>query len=165
MSDTKKFKELMEKIEKMKKSGEIDLSTEEDLSIAVMNLISLEEHFFFTSAKTGKAEYLEWLLKVREMRKSLLRKLVDKHEGETWCASKHLLAATMRLIEVGTKLYSDGKKEEAKEAFDKAQELFAIFWGLRLKLINMPEVKESAKIEKPWALKDIVDKLVDCCDE
>ena len=165
MDENKKFKELMEKIKQMKKSGEIDLSTEEDLSVAVMNLVSLEEHFFFTSAKTGKAEYLEWLLKVREMRKSLLGKLINKHEGETWCASKHLLAATTRLIEVGTKLYSDGKKEEAKEAFNKAQELYSIFWGLRLKLINMPEMKESAKSEKPWDLKDIVDKLVDCCDE
>ena len=36
-----KFSELMKKIERMKKSGEVDLSTEEDLSIAVMNLVSL----------------------------------------------------------------------------------------------------------------------------
>ncbi|MDP3003896.1 MAG: hypothetical protein Q8N43_00045 [Candidatus Azambacteria bacterium] len=165
MDDNKKFKDLMEKIERMKKSGEIDLSTEEDLSIAVMNLISLEEHFFFTNAKTGKAEYLDWLSEVREMRKTLLKKLTNKHEGETWCVSKHLLGATMRLIEVGAKLYSDGKKDEAKEMFNKAQELYAIFWGLRLKLIDMPEIKEAAKNEKPWTLKDILNKLVDCCDE
>ena len=149
----------------MKKSGEIDLSTEEDLSIAVMNLISLEEHFFFTSAKTGKVEYLDMLSEIREIRKSLLKKLISKHEGETWCISKHLLGATMRLIEVGTKLYSDGKKDEAKTVFNKAHELYSIFWGLRLKLIDMPEVKEAAKNEKPWTLKDILNKLVDCCDE
>ena len=149
----------------MKKSGEIDLSTEEDLSIAVMNLISLEEHFFFTSAKTGKVEYLDMLSEIREIRKSLLKKLISKHEGETWCISKHLLGATMRLIEVGTKLYSDGKKDEAKTVFNKAHELYSIFWSLRLKLIDMPEVKEAAKNEKPWTLKDILNKLVDCCDE
>ncbi len=71
----------------------------------------------------------------------------------------------MRLIEVGTKLYSNGKKDEAKEVFNKARELYAIFWGLRLKLIDLPEIKEAAKDEKPWTLKDILNKLVDCCDE
>ena len=165
MDENTKFQELIKKIERMKKSGEIDLSTEEDLSIAVMNLISLEEHFFFTSAKTGKVEYLDMLSEIREIRKSLLKKLISKHEGETWCISKHLLGATMRLIEVGTKLYSDGKKDEAKTVFNKAHELYSIFWGLRLKLIDMPEVKEVAKNEKPWTLKDILNKLVDCCDE
>ncbi len=160
-----KFQELIKKIERMKKSGEIDLSTEEDLSIAVMNLISLEEHFFFTNAKTGKEDYLDLLKETREIRKSLLKRLVDKHEGETWCISKHLLGTTMRLIEVGTKLYSDNKKEEAKEIFNKAHELYAVFWGLRLKLIDLPEIKEAAKNEKPWTLKDILNKLVDCCDE
>lgn len=161
----KKFKELIKKIEKMKKSGEIDLSTEEDLSLAVMNLISLEEHLFFTGAKTAKNDYFDLLSQVREARKSLLKKLIDKHEGETWCISKHLLGTTMRLMEVGTKLYSDGKKDEAKEIYGKAHEIYSIFWGLRLKLIDIPEIKNMAASEKPWTLKDIVNKLVDCCDE
>ncbi len=173
MDESEKFKELVGKIEKMKKSGEVDLSTDEDLSIAVMNLISLEEHFFFTSAKTGKDDYLDLLLKVRELRKSLLKRLIDKHEGETWCISKHLLGAAMRLIEVGTKLYSDNKKNEAKEIFDKAHEIYSLFWALKLKLINISGIKETATKEsirqaqdgQPWTLEDIVDKLVDCCDE
>ena len=149
----------------MKKSGEIDLSTEEDLSIAVMNLISLEEHFFFTSAKTGKEGYLDLLSQAREIRKSLLKKLINKHEGETWCISKHLLGTTMRLIEVGTKLYSDGKKDEAKEIYGKAHEIYSLFWALRLKLIDTAGLKTMAAEEQPWTLKDILNKLVDCCDE
>ena len=105
------FKTLVEKIEKLKKSGEIDLLMEEDLSIAVMNLVSLEEHFFFTSQKTKKDEYLDWLNQIRAIRKEMMNKLLPKeqHEGETWCITKHLLAATMRLIEVGTKLQGDNK--------------------------------------------------------
>lgn len=149
----------------MKKTGEIDLSTEEDLSLAVMNLISLEEHFFFTGAKTAKDGYLDLLLRVREARKSLLKKLIDKHEGETWCISKHLLGATMRLMEVGTKLYSGDKKNEAKEIFKKAYEIYSLFWALRLKLIDTAGLKTMAVKEQPWTLKDIMDKLVDCCDE
>ncbi len=165
MDEDKKFQELIKKIERMKKSGEIDLSTEEDLSIAVMNLISLEEHFFFTSAKTGKEVYLDLLSQVREIRKSLLKKLINKHEGETWCISKHLLGTTMRLIEVGTKLYSDGKKDEAKEIYSKAHEIYSLFWALRLKLIDTAGLKTMAAKEQPWTMKDILDKLVDCCDE
>jgi len=52
MNDNKKFEELLDKVQKMKKGNKIDLSLEEDLSIAIMNLISLEEHFFFTAMKS-----------------------------------------------------------------------------------------------------------------
>ena len=170
-NEQKDFKELMEKIERMKKSGEIDLSTEEDLSIAVMNLISLEEHFFFTGSKTGKGDYFDLLSETREIRKSLLKKLISNHEGETWCISKHLLGTTMRLMEVGTKLFADGKKDEAKDIFDKAHKIYSLFWALRLKLIDTAGLKKvaaddlSAQAGKPWTLNDIMDKLVDCCDE
>ena len=165
MITRQQFDTFLEKIEKMKKSGSVDLSTEEDLSIAIMNLISLEEHFFFTGVKTKKTEYFDFLDEVREIRKELLAKMINKNEGETWCISKHLLAATMRLIEVGAKLHSDGKAAEAKEMFDKAYKIYSIFWALRLKLIDIPEFKKIAASEKPWTFGDIVDNLVDCCDE
>lgn len=161
----KKFKELVAKIEEMKKKGEVDLSSEEDLSLAIMNLISLEEHFYFSGVKTEKSDYFDLLNETREIRKNLLKKLIDKHEGETWCISKHLLGTTMRLIEVGTKLYSENKKDEAKEFFDYAYKIYSLFWGLRLKLINISDLKEMANSEKPWTLQDIINKLVDCCDE
>lgn len=156
------FKRLIEKVNKVRESGSYDLSMEEDLSIAVMNLVSLEEHFFFTGEKTHKPEYFDLLVEVREMRKKLLARLIDKHEGETWCVSKHLLAATMRLIEVGTKLQADGQKDGAKKTFDQAYKLYALFWGLRLKLIDVPAAKHDGK---PMTYEDIMGKLVDCCKE
>jgi len=163
--DQQNFEALVKKIEEAKKSGVVDLSTEEDLSIAVMNLISLEEHFFFTAEKTKENKYFDLMGEVREMRKTLLAKLIDKHEGETWCITKHLLATTMRLIEVGTKLHTDGKLDESKETFDQAYKMYALFWALRLKLIDTAGFKQTAAEEKPWTLQDIVNKLVDCCDE
>ena len=162
---TPQLKKLLQKIENLKKSGTVDLSTEEDLSIAIMNLVSLEEHFFFTGEKTGKEEYFDLLLEIREIRKALLKRIIPQHEGETWCISKHLLAATMRLMEVGTKLHSDGKKKEAKELFDRAYRLYSLFWGLRLKLISIQGIKTAAAKDQPWTLQNIVEKLVDCCDE
>ncbi len=171
----KSMEELIKKVETMKKSGTVDLSTEEDLSIAIMNLVSLEEHFFFTAEKTGKNEYFDLLAEVREVRKSLLKRMIDSHEGETWCISKHLLAASMRVMEVATKLNGEGKKAEAKELFDKSYKIYSMFWALRLKLINLDRVKKIAddKInvhdekgtKKPWSVEDIVGKLVNCCDE
>ena len=156
---------LLERVEALKQSGSVDLSTEEDLSIAIMNLISLEEHFFFTGAKTDKPEYFDLLNEVRSIRKDLLARMIDRHEGETWCITKHLLGTTMRLIEVGTKLHSDGKKHEAKEMFDRAYKAYTLFWALRLKLIDASGFKKIAAAEQPWTLEDIVKKLVDCCAE
>ena len=170
-----KYKKLVEKIEQLKKDNKFDLSVEEDLSIAIMNLISLEEHFFFSGAKTGKDDYFDLLNETRELRKSLLAKMMDENEAESWCISKHLLAASMRLMEVGTKYQKDGRKEEAKDIFAKAFKIYSMFWALRLKIIDASSAKKVAddKLDvhdqtgqnEPWAVEDIVKKLVDCCNE
>jgi len=150
--------EFMKKIDSLKDKAGVDLSTAEDLSMAVMNLISLEEHFFFTGVKTKKDEYFDTSLEIREIRKSLLAKLMPNNEGETWCISKHLLATTMRLIEVGNKLNSESKKDKAKE-----NKVYSIFWALKLKLITGEKIKETAKDSSQ--LEDLVAKLANCCDE
>jgi hypothetical protein len=77
----------------------------------------------------------------------------------------------MRLIEVGVKLQSEGKKEEAKKVFDNAYKIYSIFWALRLKLITVKNVVEESKKgevvakEKPWTTEDLVTRLADCCNE
>jgi len=142
----KKIKELIEKVSSGKK-GTLDLSSDEDLSIAVMNLLSIEEHFFFTAEKTGNPDYYEFLFQVREMRKELLKKLIKEYEGEVWCISKHLLAASMRLMEVGTKQLGQSNQKEAEDMFKKAYELYSLFWGLNLKLIKTDGVKKIADDE------------------
>ena len=170
----KDIQKLLEKVAESKK-GNLDLSSDEDLSIAVMNLISIEEHFFFTGAKTGKAEYFDLLDKAREIRKELLKKIVKEYEGEVWCISKHLLGTTMRLIEVGTKYYSQNNKKGAADLFSKAYDLYSLFWGMNLKLIDIGEVKkiEDAQLNKQdkekkgWlsGLNELVKKIIDCCLE
>ncbi|OHA10243.1 MAG: hypothetical protein A3H71_03455 [Candidatus Sungbacteria bacterium RIFCSPLOWO2_02_FULL_48_13b] len=142
MENILSMEQLLEKVNKIKASGSFDLSMEEDLSIAVMNLVSLEEHFYFTGERTGKNEYFDLMSQTREIRKRLMTKMIDQHEGETWCITKHLLAATMRLIEVGTKLKSTGKDDEARKIFKDAYEIYSLFWGLRLKLIDISDVKK-----------------------
>ena len=174
MIDEKKVQELIKKVSESKK-GQLDLSSDEDLSIAIMNLVSIEEHFFFTGAKTGKSEYYEMLNKAREMRKELLKKIVKDYEGENWCISKHLLAASMRLMEVGTKQLGMGKKEEAHDLFGKAYNLYSLFWGLNMKLIKTDDIKKiddnalnkHDKEKKGFMgkLGELVRKVIDCCIE
>ena len=163
--------DLLKKIEAYKNKKSADLSLEEDLSIGIMNLISLEEHFYFTAEKTKKEEYFKYVEQIRDIRKKMLAKMIPQNEGETWCISKHLLASTMRLIEVGTKYQTMKEPQKAKEVFDDAYTLYNLFWAIRLKLIDLSNmqnaVKEDGKDKKeePWSLNDIVGKLVDCCRE
>jgi hypothetical protein len=130
--------DLIKKINEFKEKV-IDLSADEDLAVGIMNLISMEEHLYFTAEKTGKGEYFDLLNQVREIRKKMMERLIGKPEGELWCFVKHTLSATMRLIEVGTKLQNQNKKDEAKEVFDLAYELFNIFWGIKLNIIPADE--------------------------
>ena len=155
--------QFLAKIETLRKTAGVDLSTAEDLSFAVMNLVSLEEHFVLTALKTGRDEYFDTAGEIREMRKRLLAELMPQHEGETWCISKHLLATVMRLIEVGNKLRSEAKHEQSKKMFDDAYRVYAIFWALKLKLIDGSALKNAAATSA--RIDDLLNKLADCCDE
>lgn len=165
--------ELPEKINRLKRDGKLDLSSDEDLSLAVMNLISIEEHLFFSGAKTGKGEYYDCLNRVRTVRQELLRRLVGKTEGEVWCVSKHLLAASMRLIEVGTKCLGRGDKKGAEDFFAKAWGLYSLFWEIRLGLVEVGELRktddeklkiDNKEIDLQAKLDELIKRLIDCCE-
>ena len=191
MKKIENVKDFVEKIDSSKKVNPKDLSSDQDLTIAIMNLISIEEHLVFSGAKTGKNSFYDLVENIREMRKTLMQKVIPSYEGEVWCISKHLLASSMRLMEVGTKQQSLGHKEEAYKLFNQAYELYCLFWGLNMNMLNVSDVKWiedksedvqnlSAKIEahatsEPVAkeektgtlakMKAFVRKAVDCCIE
>lgn len=138
--------ELVQAADAAKKVNPLDLSSDQDLSVALMNLISLEEHFFFSGAKTGKTGFYDMINTVRDMRKELMERIVQKSNadnGEVWCISKHLLAAAMRLMEVGTKALGAGNSADAYALFNKAYELYSLFWGINMNLIDLTGVKKS----------------------
>lgn len=175
VSDWQKLNEFIQKVDTMKKTDKMDLSSDEDLSIAIMNLVSIEEHFFFTGAKTGKDKYFDLLNEVRAIRKTLLKKIIKEYEGEIWCISKHLLASSMRLMEVGTKAQDRGNKKEAQDLFKKSYELYSLFWGINFKLVktkNLQKIDDQAINKHDQEKKgflgklgQIVKKAVDCCIE
>jgi hypothetical protein len=167
-SDIQKF---IAKAKKIEKGHSLDLSSGEDLSIAIMNLIGIEEHMFFTSQKLGDTKYIDVLNTAREMRKQLMKKIVKEGQGEVWCTSKHLLSASMRLMEVGTKSLTKGDKKEANGYFKKSFDLYNLFWGLNLGLVKS-DPKKPKFDESPLPKKDLlgkigqtINKILDCCRE
>jgi hypothetical protein len=161
-----KKENFIKRIEELKKENKLDLSVGEDLSIALMNLISLEEHFLFSYMKTENEKFLEWLEEVREIRKKLLKKIVKKEKkdySEKWCISKHLLATSMRMTEVGTKYLHEGKKKEAEDVFLEAFNLYNLFWGVN----GFVKIGESQKIKNSRLSKisNLMKKMLDCCKE
>ncbi len=154
-------KEFVERIDSTKKVNPKDLSSDQDLTIAIMNLISIEEHLVFSGAKTGKTAFYDLIEEIRETRKTLMQRVIPEYEGEVWCISKHLLASSMRLMEVGTKQQSLGHKQEAYSMFERAYELYCVFWGLNM---NMLDVKELTwiqdDVEKVRELSDKIAKAV-----
>lgn len=191
MKKIESVKEFVEKIDSSKKVNPKDLSSDQDLTIAIMNLISIEEHLVFSGAKTGKNSFYDLIEDIREKRKTLMQKIIPAYEGEVWCISKHLLASSMRLMEVGTKQQSLGHKEQAYDLFNQAYELYCLFWGLNMNMLDVSDVKwiedKSKDVEKisekivkyndgkvttsesnssPLAkMKAFVRKAVDCCIE
>lgn len=176
----KNYKNLLDKVEEVTKQKELDLSSGEDLSIGIMNLISIEEHLFYTSQKTKDKRYLDILNEVRVMRTELLKDIIKDYEGEVWCISKHLLSASMRLMEVGTKELKKNNKDKAWELFEKSYKLYSLFWGLNLGIVSGKDTKQT-KLEKInftneksetkssdsvfSKLGNLVQKAIDCCRE
>ncbi len=184
MKKIKNVQEYVEKLDAAKKVNPKDLSSDQDLTIGIMNLISIEEHLMFSGAKTGKHHFYDLINEVRELRKQLMLKVIPAYEGEVWCISKHLLAAAMRLFEVGTKALAAGDKKGAYELFDQSYGLYCMFWGLNMGVIttdsdDVTEIKKSkpvakkeekASIPAPTGgkmskLKSWVKNAVNCCIE
>ena len=136
---------LINRVRSMTQGHELDITSDEDLGLGIMNLISIEEHLFMTANKTGKDHYYNLLLEVREIRKALLKNIVTSFEGEVWCISKHLLASSMRLMEVGTKELKINGVADAKPYFEKSYRLFRMFWETVLQQpgIGVDEPKAS----------------------
>ena len=172
-TDLKKF---LDKVKTLEKGNLLDLSSGEDLSMAIMNLIAIEEHMFFNGNKTGKTKYFELLAQARKMRTSLLKEIIKDYEGEVWCTSKHLLAASMRLMEVGTKYQTKGDTKKAYDLFQKSYNLYNLFWGINLglPLSSKGDLEGFNKKEEPIELKktdffgkinSVISKILDCCRE
>ena len=164
-----KTKNFVTAISEIKEKNELDLSAGEDLSIALMNIVSLEEHSFFSYVKTKDEKFLGILEICRELRKRLLAKIVNKDDdSEKWCMSKHLLASSMRMYEVGNRYLHEKKMDEAKQSYEDAAELYALFWKLNLgdsSVDSLPKNSISYNTQEKKSIFSGIKKLLGCCKE
>lgn len=172
------LQQFMDKVKKAEAGQKLDLSSGEDLSIGIMNLISIEEHLFFSGGKTGQNKYYDLINDIRRMRVDLLKEIIKDYGGEEWCISKHLLAASMRLMEVGTKAQTKGDNAKAYDYFKKSYDLYNLFWGINLGMVKSPlskgdleglDSKETPitykKSDFVGKISGVIGKVLDCCRE
>lgn len=87
-----------------------DVPLEKELAMAAANLIQAEEHLLHTllAVKGDEEEgriVRELVDDVRATRARVMRMLgLDRLQGEMWCAAKHLLSASYRLLEASEKV-------------------------------------------------------------
>jgi len=145
-SDLKVKREIPEEVKQ-----KIALSIEEELFWAIANLIQVEEHLLQTLYESPEAliyEIGQMISKVRSMRVKLMKQIgISNPLGETWCAAKHLISATYRLMEAGEKClthYND--VTNAKKYTDMArqiEELVLLFYVDLLKRMEKDEKAQS----------------------
>ena len=110
-----------------KKVNPLDLSSDQDLTIALMNLIHISD-FYALDGDMGKI--------LNEMTDDLMSRIVDK-DGKKWDASRHLLAESMKLIADGNKAMDSGQKVAAYKFYDNAYEKYSLFWGINMGIVDL----------------------------
>lgn len=111
---------LVKSADDAKKVNPLDLSSDQDLTIALMNLLAIEEEF----------EY------VRDIRVELMSRIVVP-DTDAWGMSERLLGMAMQLIDDGNKAAGDS----AYKLYNRAYELYSMFWGINMGLVKIDDVK------------------------
>lgn len=121
----------------------IDVSLEDEIICACKEMIEIENHAYASFLGTKDEKWLKVLNKAREIRTKWMEKIFIEEEGtQKWCLEKHTFSANKRLSEVGLKLLSLGKDEEAKEAFFDSGEILGFYYFLN----ETKEIKENGGV-------------------
>ncbi len=105
-----------------KKVNPLDLSSDQDLTVALMNLMAID----------GK------LADCDRLRHSLMLHIVK--ETGLIDVSERLLGAAMRLAEYGTKHLESGQKGIAYDCFDQSYQMYSLFWGVNMGMVDIKDV-------------------------
>ena len=130
-----KLKHMVINADNAKKVNPLDLSADQDLTIAIMNLIKLEKLL----GKIGKTDGYDMCGAISDMRHRLMGRVVSDKDSELWDMSLYLLGSATDLMERGFKESGAG----AYELFDKAYEVYSLFWGLNMGLVTVSDVAQE----------------------
>ena len=116
------LKSAVECSDNAKKVNPLDLSADQDLTIALMNMVAIE--------KQSSSPQLVQM--VQEMRKHLMQPLISNspYEGDVWDATENMLNSAVLHMDAGLRALESGEKETAYVAFDSAYEAWVVFMGI-----------------------------------
>lgn len=114
------LQDLVIKADNAKKVNPLDLSSDQDLTVALMNLLAIEDDF----------EY------VREVRQNLMSRIIERKNQDLWNASEQLLTTAMHLIDDGNKATGD----DAYALYNRAYEFYSLFWGINMGLVGIKDI-------------------------
>jgi hypothetical protein len=121
-----KLKQQIESADSAKKVNALDLSSDQDLTIGLMNLLFIEDY-------VASGMLHDMVADVREKLMSRIIKKSDKNYG----VSVKLLLESIRLIELGNK----ESGISAYDLYNQAYEYYSMFWGLNMGLIDAGDVE------------------------
>lgn len=121
-----------------KKVNPLDLSADQDLTIAVMNLIKLEKLLDGVDTSGG----YDMSGAIRDMRHRLMGRVVSDKNSEVWDVSFSLLGVAMDFMERGLRECGTS----AYAFFDRAYEIYSLFWGLNMGMVTISDVKQEMEL-------------------
>ena len=112
----------IEYADEQKKVNPLDLSSDQDLTVALINLIAIED--FVPDSQIAQM--------IHQIRVKLMQPIVDKAviDGDVWQVLEKILSSVGALIHIGNQALQRGDKAAAYRAYDDAYEAYAMFWGL-----------------------------------
>lgn len=120
-----KLKQQIESADNAKKVNALDLSSDQDLSIGLMNLLFIEDY-----VSSGALCDM-----VTDVRQKLMKRIIKKSDKNAELLLK-LLLESVRFMERGNK----ESGTTAYELYNRAYEYYSMFWGLNMGLIDAGDV-------------------------
>ncbi len=122
----KSVKDMIVQADNAKKVNPRDLSSDQDLTIGLMNLIAIENI-------AGDSQIAQM---VADVRKKLMKRVVT--DDVKYDILLGLLGKSVMLMEDGMRVLSDNPK--AYELFDAAYEAYAMLWGVNMGVIKISDL-------------------------
>ena len=131
----KLLRDTVAKLDAIKKVNPRDLSSDQDLTIALMNMIAVEE--LCPDTNIGNM--------VADLRAKMMHHVV--RTNRFMLISHELLAKSMQLMTDGINALKNGNTKQAYELFDKSYEFYILFWGVNMELISADDISLNKGVD------------------
>ena len=131
----KLLRDTVAKLDAIKKVNPRDLSSDQDLTIALMNMIAVEE--LCPDTNIGNM--------VADLRAKMMQHVV--RNNRFMLISHELLSKSMQLMTDGINALKNGNTKQAYELFDKSYEFYILFWGVNMELISADDISLNKGVD------------------